>query len=135
MAQKYRVDEIGKALEDAIMDYRKGAGAAIKRAVTQTMEESAAVIKESVTFRRRTGDYVKSFAVKTLHEDVMNKRMVWYAKSPQHRLTHLLENGHRVRDRNGSTHGNTNTYEHISKGNEYAARRLPELAEKELNAL
>lgn len=135
MAQTYRIDGVEKALNDAIADYRKGAGEACKKAVTQTMDETAKVIRENVHFRQRSGKYVKSFAVKVLHEDEQNKRIIWYAKSPHYRLTHLLENSHKIRDRNGAEHGRTSAYPHISKGAEYADKRLPELIKKEMENL
>lgn len=135
MAQTYRIDGVEKALNDAIADYRKGAGEACNRAVEQTMKESAQVIRENVHFRQRSGRYVKSFAVKVTEDKEHKKKMIWYVKAPEYRLTHWLENGHEIRDPNGVSHGDTHKYPHISKGAEYAEKRLPELIKKEMESL
>lgn len=73
----------------------------------------------------RKNEYVKSFRVKTTEETRFNKTKTWHVANGQHRLTHLLENGHLTKrgDR-------TQAYPHIRYGEELALRRLPELVEE-----
>lgn len=45
---------------------------------------------------RKTGEYIRHFALKTRYRDKRNFRRAWYVKDPEYRLTHLLEYGHVV---------------------------------------
>lgn len=135
MPEKITIDAVPKALEDALGGYRTGAGAAVKRAVDRCAREMNDEIKAHVTFRQRTGLYVKSFQTKTIYEDEMNKKVRWQVKAPHYRLTHLLEHGHRIVDVNHRLHGNAKPYPHISFGASLAQTRLPELVREEMDNL
>lgn len=61
-------------------------------------------IKKLVSLTRSTapagkrGEYRKSISSKQLVKEKNGSTYVWYAKSPNHRLTHLLVHGHETRD-------------------------------------
>lgn len=130
MAQKYKVNEIDIALEDALKGYSGQVTKEMKAAVDRVTKETANTIRRNVRFRERSGDYVKNFKTKTVYEDATNKRNRWYVDKGHHRLTHLLENGHDVRDRNGRLIGIAKGYPHIIYGAEYAEKALPEEVKK-----
>lgn len=132
MPKKCTIDVLGSAVNKAMAGYMKGVGPAVKRAVDRTSEEMNAEIKAHTNFRRRTGAYEKAFAIKTVFEDELNKRVRWYVKAPHYRLTHLLEFGHQIVDRNHRRHGTTRPIPHISYGEALARKRLPELCEEEM---
>lgn len=132
MGKTYTVDLVGQAVEDAVRGYVKGAGAAVKRAVERCAAETNAEIKAHSIFKRRTGAYEKAFALKVVHVDEMNERIRWYVKAPHYRLSHLLEFGHRIVDRNGRMHGTTRPIPHIEYGEALAQKRLPQLIEEEM---
>lgn len=46
----------------------------------------------------KTGDYRDHFAIESEMITKHHKRATWHVKSPEYRLTHLLENGHLTRD-------------------------------------
>lgn len=110
---------------ESLTEYSDEIAAGTHKAVDIVSKEVMAGIKAHLTFNSRTGDYVKSFRMKTSFEDKRNKRNTWYVKEPHYRLTHLLEYGHAIR--NG---GFTRSFPHIQFGEEIAQRRLPELIEK-----
>lgn len=93
-----------------------------KKAVDKTAKETNRVIKDSADFKNRTGEYVKAFTVTTTKETKWTKEKTWHVKAPHYRLTHLLEYGHATR--NG---GRTRAFPHISKGADYAEKRIEEL--------
>ena len=67
-----------------------------------------------------TGKYKKAFKIKTTFENARTKRNTWYVANGEHRLSHLLEEGHATK--NG---GRTQAFPHIKYGAEYAQNNLP----------
>ena len=106
-------DDLAAAIAAALTEYTEEVTEGMKKAVDTTADEVNAEIKRHIKFQKRTGKYVKAFAVKTSFEDKRNKRK-----------THLLENGHK--NRNGTR---ARAYPHIKYGEELAQKRLPELIE------
>lgn len=80
---------LGDAIVQALTFYTDDICAETKKAVDKVAKEVAKEIRTHITFRNRTGDYIRSFAMKTSYEDKRNKRRTWYVKAPHYRLTHL----------------------------------------------
>lgn len=116
--------DLAGAIAAALTEYTDEVAEGMKKAIDKVADETNAEIKRHITFKKRTGKYIKAFALKTSFEDKRNKRKTWYVKSPEYRKTHLLENGHK--SRNGKS---TKAYPHVSYGEELAEKRLPELIE------
>ncbi|KAF0226176.1 MAG: hypothetical protein FD179_1007 [Erysipelotrichaceae bacterium] len=121
------IDDFARAIKEALVEYSEEVAEATKVAVEIVAKEVNEEIKRRVSFKRtnRTNEYVKSFRVKTTGESRFNKSKTWFVANGQHRLTHLLENGHATK--NG---GRTKAYPHIKYGEDLALRRLPELVEE-----
>lgn len=117
-------EEFYHAMMDTVTEYSDEVTVGVKQAVDRVSERVMDEIKGHILFGKRTGKYIRSFAVKTSYEDKRNKRNTWYVKDPRYRLTHLLESGHQTR--NG---GMTRAYPHIIYGEEIAKKLLPELIE------
>lgn len=122
---KISVDELSEYLAGALQDYCQEITDSIKQNVDTVADETNEVIKKHITFKQHTGDYIKAFRVKTTFEDRYNKRKTWFVTNGQYRLTHLLENGHALRQG-----GRTDSYEHIKYGEEFAQIRMEELAKE-----
>lgn len=122
-----QVEELANAIKEALEEYSQEVTDITKEAVEVVAKEVNEEIKKRVTFNstNRKNGYVKSFRVKTLEETRFNKSKVWHVANGQHRLTHLLENGHVTR--NG---GRAKAFPHIKFGEELAQRRLPEVVEE-----
>lgn len=114
-------DSIGKMLDEYCLDITEET----KKNVDKVTKECDEEIKNHITFKQRTGKYVKSFRTKTSYEDKLNKRNTWYVGNGQYRLTHLLEKGHQLV--NG---GRAKAYPHIKYGEELAKKRMEELTKE-----
>lgn len=124
------VDEFEAALRKELEDYTDEVTEKIKDVVDKVADEANEEIKKNVTFNQHRRKYVKSFRVKTSYEDKRNKRKTWYVANGEHRLTHLLENGHAV-----VQGGRAKSYPHIKYGEELAKKRMEELTKEAIKSV
>lgn len=99
-----------------------------------SVEEFKAVAKDTVqelknTSPKKTGDYAKGWAVK--QEKGIGKMDFIVHNRTDYQLTHLLENGHVVRNKKG-TYGRADAIPHIAPAAEKAAEQLIERLESKL---
>lgn len=100
------LDEINKEVEQSA-----------KRNIQTVAKESVQKLKN--TSPRKTGSYEKGWAVKKNGDmDVVVHNKTDY------QLTHLLENGHIIRNKKG-TYGRTSGIKHIKPVEEWASDELP----------
>lgn len=121
MAKTESVSVQMKELLDEIDRETRDAG---KNGIAKVSKESVQKLRN--TSPKKTGDYAKGWATKKegdLEIIVHNKT--------DYQLTHLLENGHVVRNKKG-TYGRTSGTKHIAPVEEWASNALPEEIMREL---
>lgn len=97
MAKSIDLKDLGAAIEQELTIYHQditealdvAAGAAVKKLVKLT--KSTAPVGERGSFKR-------NIAGKRLRKDLNGSTHVWYVKSPDSRLTHLLVHGHATKN-------------------------------------
>ena len=120
------VNQLATAIGHELQAYSDSVSEKIGEAVEVVAKEVNDEIKQHVTFRERTGKYVKAFRIKKVYTgSKYNHSRIWHVQSPHYRLTHLLENGHALR--NG---GRAQAFPHIIYGEQLAQRRMQELTEQ-----
>lgn len=118
-------DDFSATLVGVLSEFSDNVIVAEKAAVDQVAEEVNDTIKEHITFQQHSGKYLKAFRMKTTEENAVSKKKTWYVKGPEYRLTHLLENGHALRQG-----GRTQAFPHIKYGDELAQERMMELSKE-----
>lgn len=89
-----QVDQMAKAVNDALREYGVAADAAVDEAVRLTAAEAVKDIRGGAqNLFEGTGAYASSWTQKTQKRRKGYGRIV-YSRSPYYRLTHLLEHGH-----------------------------------------
>lgn len=124
-SRKCTPEEFESALNDIFTEYANDITTGVKKAVDIVGDEVNQTIKDHITFKQHSGDYVKAFRVAKTYEDVFCKKKTWYVKAPHYRLTHLIEDGHALRQG-----GRTKAFKHIQYGQEIAEKRMMELSEE-----
>jgi len=119
------IDDLASEIVKELENYSESVTDGVKKAIDIVAKETNEEIKKHIVFKQHTGKYVKAFRIKTVSEDKYNKKSVWYVANGQHRLTHLLEKGHALR--NG---GRSRAFPHIIYGEELAQKRMEELSKE-----
>lgn len=122
------INDFAKAMSEAFEQYSAEAVEASKAAIDRVAKGADEAIKSHISFRERTGRYRKNMRIVTSHDGLYDRRKTWYVKSPDYRLTHLLEYGHLSRD--GTTR--VKPYEHIRYGEEYVRQNLEKEVKRSL---
>ena len=112
-----KTESVTAQMKDLLDEVNKEVKDATKHGIDTVSKESVQKLKN--TSPRKTGSYSKGWAVKREGEmDVIIHNRTDY------QLTHLLENGHVIRNKKG-TYGRTNGIKHIAPVEEWAIDELP----------
>lgn len=106
---------ISKQLQEILKNYSDEVVEVTTRTLSEVGDHAVERLHTAGDFRNRSGKYRRSFT-KTTEEGRTFTGVIVHARPPHHRLTHLLENGHRV----GKTDKRTRAYPHISIVNDEA---------------
>lgn len=120
--------DITKQMANILSEYSAEVRDATNNSMDKVSKEAASKLRN--TSPKRTGDYAKSWRVK--------KKRIWnginevtvYNKD-HYQLTHLLENGHVVRNKKG-TYGRAPAIKHIAPVEQWAKDEVVAKIEKEL---
>lgn len=128
----YKGAEIGAAVADILENY----SVEVKRATNNSIDTVAKEAKRKLqnTSPKRTGDYAKGWALKRYKPKSYSKGVIDVVvhNKDHYQLTHLLENGHVIRNAKGE-YGRTRGIKHIEPVEEWAADELPREIERELD--
>lgn len=121
-------DQLGKTIIEELNRYTENVTVNVNEAVEKVAKES----KKKLRATRSVGDsntwtkYPLGWAIKTTKRRNFRKEEVW--NKPDYRLTHLLENGHVVRNGTGRNNGRQKTreFKHIGPINDEAQKKLEE---------
>ena len=105
------VDEMVQAIENELTSYQRNV---VDKAMVDTtrdaMELMVTLTKNTAPVGKRNKHYKDSITSKVLHKRNVGYgqtyRELWYVKGPDYRLSHLLNNGHALR--NGDRYQGTN---------------------------
>lgn len=97
MAEVISADKLNAAIMDALEEYERVAVKGLKVATNRAMKDLVDQTKATAPVGKR-GVYQKSISSKTLSESRYGISKLWYVKGSAYRLSHLLNNGHALRD-------------------------------------
>lgn len=124
MAGAIQIDQLADAVIKEMQEYADITNDNVKKAVRKAA--NATKNRIAATAPERTGAYKKSFIV-TKKEERADKLVVVVHSKKHYRLTHLLEDGHALRQG-----GRTKAYPHIKPAEEYGIELFESLVKKSL---
>lgn len=92
MSKSVEINDLSEAIMDELMEYKQSVVDGLKAEVKVVSKECVKDIKKGAPVL--TGDYKKSWKMKTVHESINDIRIEIFAGKGQYRIAHLLENGH-----------------------------------------
>jgi len=110
------IEDLADAVMSELQEYSDEVTQQVKKDVKETAKECLQDIKNNAP--ELTGDYKKSWKVKTAYEDANDIRVVIHSRK-EYRLTYLLEHGHAKRG-GGRVEGK----QHIGPAEKAAEKKL-----------
>lgn len=120
---------VADQLAEILDGYDKEVREAVEKDIETVAKDTAKKLKQ--TSPKESGEYAKNWAVRN---DRKSKTTIVYNKAPTYRLTHLLENGHVVRNQYG-TWGRVEGEKHIAPAEQEAVQDLVRKVEEDIEKI
>jgi hypothetical protein len=104
--QLVNIDQLNDAIINSLEDYNKDVVEGVKKVTKKAMNELLKDTKNTAPVGHRAKHYKDNITSKTLEESDFGLSKLWYVRGSDYRLTHLLNNGHALR--NGGRYPGTN---------------------------
>ena len=92
------IDQLNEAIINSLEDYNREVIDGVKKVTKQAMNQLVKDSKATAPVGKRSKHYRDNITSKTLEESDFGLSKLWYVKGSDYRLTHLLNNGHALRD-------------------------------------
>lgn len=119
-------DQLAREILKNLDDYTDNVRVKVDEAVGEIAKESQKKLRATTGAEGSNvwRKYPTGWTTKSTRRKGYRKEEVW--NSRYYRLTHLLENGHVIKNGTGRTYGRTRSFEHIGPINDEAQEKLEE---------
>lgn len=98
MSDVVGIDELNRAIMDSLEDYNKTIVEGVKKNTKRAMKDLVEKTKATAPVGKRAKHYKDSIDSRTVSDTNYGISKLWYVKGSDYRLSHLLNNGHALRD-------------------------------------
>jgi hypothetical protein len=98
MATKVSIDGLSEAIAKELEAYDKSVNEGIRKAVDRSMRQLVQETKGTAPVGHRHKHYRDSITSKVTNTSLRAYEKTWYVKGSDYRLSHLLNNGHMLRN-------------------------------------
>ena len=93
-----QIDELNEAIKNALEDYNESIITELKKNTNKAMKDLVDKTKATAPVGNRKKHYRDNISSKTISESKYGVSKLWYVKGSDYRLSHLLNNGHALKD-------------------------------------
>ena len=93
-----QIDELNEAIKNALEDYNESIITELKKNTDKAMKDLVDKTKATAPVGNRNKHYKDNISSKTISESKYGISKLWYVKGSDYRLSHLLNNGHALKD-------------------------------------
>ena len=98
MAINVSIDNLAEAITDELKLYEKNVNEGIRKQVDKSMRQLVQETKGTAPVAHRQKPYRDSITSKVTKQGLREYEKTWYVRGSDYRLSHLLNNGHQLRD-------------------------------------
>ena len=113
------IDRVANTIRTTLNTYSRQIVEGVEKAADETVKEMVKETKKRPTTRFSTGRYARSIASQVGENTIYARSRIWYVKKPDYRVTHLINNGHALR--NGGRYPGD---KHVTKAANHAIERF-----------
>ena len=95
---KVKYQDLSAVINEALLDYSEDVTKGLKKEVKSATKKLVDKTKANAPIGKRKKHYKDNITSKTTTETPKQLEKIWYVKSNDYRLTHLINNGHQSRN-------------------------------------
>lgn len=93
-----KIEHLNDTIKGVLDEYNDDVVKGLKKETKNAMKDLVTNTKETAPVGNRSKHYRDNIASKTLNENRYGITKLWYVRGSDYRLSHLLNNGHALRD-------------------------------------
>lgn len=124
---------ISAQMHELLTDYNEDVQEAVDKSAKESARSCVKELKNTSPKRAGHGEYARSWAVKKQETGMGVSEYVVHNKQ-HYQLTHLLENGHVIRNKKG-TYGRTSPIKHIAPAADAATQKFEQSAKEKIEGI